>query len=103
MQNTTFLILTALADGESDSGDLLARIRTLSGEDGPSLATFYRRLKDGLDQGWLEVVDVGVGAGPGRPGQIYRLTERGRAAARVEARRWRELSDRLLSGEGSAG
>jgi DNA-binding PadR family transcriptional regulator len=103
MQTTTFLILTALAEGESDSGELLARMRTLAGRDGPSLATFYRRLKEGSDQGWLEVLDVGVGVGPGRPGQIYRLTERGRAAVRAEAERWRALSERILGREGSAG
>jgi DNA-binding PadR family transcriptional regulator len=103
MQSSTLLILTALADGEGDSTELLARLRALTGEDAPSLATFYRRLKEGLDDGWVEVVNVGVAAGPGRPGQIYRLTERGRAAVRAEAERWRALSERILRGERSAG
>jgi DNA-binding PadR family transcriptional regulator len=100
MHSTTLLLLTALADGEGDSGTLLARLRALGGDDAPSLATFYRRLKEGIDEGWVEVVDFGAASTPGRPAQTYRLSDAGRAAARAEAKRWRALSDRLLRGEG---
>jgi DNA-binding PadR family transcriptional regulator len=98
MHNTTLLLLTALADGEGDSGTLLARLRALG--DAPPLATFYRRLKEGIDEGWVEVLDAAEVAGPGRPAAIYRLTEAGRSAARAEAKRWKAVSDRLLRGEG---
>ena len=100
MQSSTLLLLTALADGEGDSGTLLARLRVLTGDDSPSLATFYRRLKEGIDEGWVEVLEAGPASGPGRPAQTYRITEAGRAAARSEAKLWRTVSDRLLRGEG---
>jgi DNA-binding PadR family transcriptional regulator len=94
------VILSALLDGEGDSGALIERLRRLHPDDTPSLATFYRRLKEGLDEGWIEVVAAGGHeAGPGRPAQIYRLTDGGRAAARAEAERWRAVGDRLLRGE----
>ena len=102
MQRSTLLILIALSEGEADSGVLLARLRRLAGEE-PSLATFYRRLKEGLDERWVEIDDGVVPGGRGRPAQVYRLTGRGRAAARVEAERWRAISDRFLHGEGSTG
>jgi DNA-binding PadR family transcriptional regulator len=98
MHSATLLLLTALAEGEADSGTLLARLRTLG--NAPALATFYRRLKESIDEGWVEVLDAAEAAGPGRPAPIYRLTEAGRAAARAEAERWRAVSDRLLRGEG---
>ena len=101
MQRSTLLILIALSEGEADSGVLLARLRRLAGEE-PSLATFYRRLKEALDERWVEI-DDGEPAGRGRPAQVYRLTGRGRAAARLEAERWRAISDRFLRGEGSTG
>ncbi len=100
MHSATLLLLTALADGEGDSGTLLGRLRALAGDGAPSLATFYRRLKEGIDEGWVEVAEGDAVSSPGRPAQRYRLSDAGRAAARAEAKRWRALSDRLLRGEG---
>src|SRR5262245_12118151 len=100
MQSSTLLLLTALSEGAGDSGTLLARLRLLTGDDSPSLATFYRRLKESVYEAWVEVIDAGPASGPGRPPQIYRITELGRAAAHAEAKLWRSVSDRLLRGEG---
>jgi DNA-binding PadR family transcriptional regulator len=100
MQRSMIVILSALVDGEADSGELLARLRRLDPTDAPSLATFYRRIKEGVDEGWIEVVaGAGGEAGRGRPAQIYRVTDAGRTAARAEAERWRAVSERLLRGE----
>jgi DNA-binding PadR family transcriptional regulator len=93
-------ILSALAEGEGSSADLLARLRRPPAVEAPSLATFYRRLKEAVDNGWIEAVPgAGGDAGPGRPAQVFRLSDAGRAAAREEAARWREVSERVLGGQ----
>jgi DNA-binding PadR family transcriptional regulator len=104
MNASLLRILIALTEGEGSSGELLDRLRRASREDAPSLATFYRRLKEGMDRGWIEVVGSAAGeSGPGRPAQTFRLTDAGRAAAREEASRWRAVSERVLGSEEAAG
>jgi DNA-binding PadR family transcriptional regulator len=104
MNASLLRILIALTDGEGSSADLLARLRRATPGEAPSLATFYRRLKEGLDRGWIEVLASAAGeSGPGRPAQTFRLSDEGRVAAREEAARWRAVSERMLGSEESVG
>lgn len=93
MHETTFQILLVLSGQESQAGDVLERLRSLMGEEAvPSLATFYRCLKAGLDAGWVEVAGEEPSRGPGRPAQIYRITPDGERAVESEARRLESLA-----------
>ena len=70
---------------------------------GPSLASFYRHLKRGLDEGWIESVGEETGAkSPGRPSQRFRVTDSGLWAVRSEAARLRALAALALSDDVTA-
>lgn len=105
-----FHILLALAGGERHGYALLQEIAaTTEGEFRPGPGTLYRSLKQLLDLGLIEHSDV-------RPDpaldderrRYYRLTERGRRAAELEAMRLARLvreaeAKRLLRGVRDAG
>jgi DNA-binding PadR family transcriptional regulator len=102
MRVDVFQVLAAMMKGAATANEILATLRS-SGEPGgvPAVPTLYRRLKECLDEGWIEVEETeGVAQGPGRPGLRYRLTRSGAKAARVEAERWRRFVEPLLGGEG---
>ena len=92
MNETTYQVLLTLRSGDRPAPDMLDGLRAIAGEAGtPSLAAFYRMLKNGIDRGWLEVVGNDA-TGPGRPRQIYHLTPFGQRALEKEARRLRSLA-----------
>lgn len=94
MNLSTYQVLVALGARDRNAVDILAAIREQSGAGrAPSLASFYRHLGGAVDHGWVQVVPGEEATGnPGRPGQVYRLTPAGRAGARAEALRLRELA-----------
>ena len=94
-----FQILLSLQNGPQDASGMLHALGDIA-DNGrpPSLASFYRNLKRTVEQGWLEVADEGSEPrAAGRPGQVYRITDRGTAAVRAEAVRLRDLAARALS------
>lgn len=97
-----FRILAVLATEPATSGAILDRIQAVAPGQAPPMATFYRRLKHAVDEGWVVVAEEGDGeaAGPGRPGRVFRLTESGLASARAEAARQRSFAELLLPGDG---
>jgi DNA-binding PadR family transcriptional regulator len=98
MRVDVFQVLAAMMNGAATANEILAMVRS-RGEPGgvPAVPTLYRRLRECLDEGWIEVeAGEGVTQGPGRPGQRFRLTRSGLKAARVEAERWRRFVDPLL-------
>lgn len=102
MKVEVFQMMAAMMVGAATANEILAAIRA-SGEPGgvPAVPTLYRRLKECLEEGWIELEEVeGVAQGPGRPGQRFRLTKSGMKAARVEAERWQRFVEPLLGGEG---
>jgi len=101
MKVEVFQVMAAMMTGAATANEILAAIRA-SGEPGgmPTVPTLYRRLKECLEEGWIELEETEEAAqGPGRPGQRFRLTKSGLKAARVEAERWRRFVEPLLGGE----
>ena len=96
MNETMYRMLLALRSNDQQASDILDGLRDAGGEL-PSLAAFYRSLKSGLDEGWLEIAGNDA-SGPGRPRQIYRLTSFGRRALDREARRLQALASLALGG-----
>lgn len=102
MHETTLQILLALRREPSEAGQVLEHLRALVGEEAmPSLATFYRCLKAGMDSGWVEVAGERPAEGPGRPAQIYAMTAAGERALEAEARRLESLAE-MARASGSA-
>jgi len=99
-----FQILISLRQGASQASEILDAIRAMDETaTGPSLASFYRHLKRGLDERWIESVGEETGAkSPGRPSQRYRLTNGGLEAVRSEAARLRDLAALTLSDDVTA-
>ncbi|MGD2067509.1 MAG: PadR family transcriptional regulator [Gemmatimonadota bacterium] len=86
MHITLFQILAVLRQGPSEASDLLERLRAVAPADVPSLPAFYRHLRRGIEEGWLEIDGTGTpDEGPGRPARIYRLTPVGVEAVRERA------------------
>ena len=94
MNETMYRVLLALRSGDQQAPDILDALREAGG-DAPSLAAFYRSLKNGLDEGWMEIAGNDA-SGPGRPRQIYHLTTFGRRALDKEARRLQALASLAL-------
>lgn len=90
MNETMYRALLALRSNDQQASSILDGLRQGGGEV-PSLAAFYRGLKSGLDEGWIEIVGNDA-SGPGRPRQIYRLTSFGQRALDKEARRLQALA-----------
>ena len=78
MNETMYRVLLALRSSDQQAADILDGLRH-AGSEIPSLAAFYRSLKSGLTEGWLEIAGSDA-SGPGRPRQIYTLTSFGRRA-----------------------
>ena len=98
MRHDLFLALAALSTGPAEATEILERLDgSAAAGPVPSVPTLYRRLRDGVEAGWIEVEGVPP-AGRGRPGQRYRLTPEGEAAVRAEAVRWRAVVDLVLGG-----
>jgi DNA-binding PadR family transcriptional regulator len=85
-----YRVLLALRSSDQQASDILDGLRAAGGET-PSLAAFYRSLKNAIDDGWLEIAGNDA-SGPGRPRQIYHLTPFGRRALDKEARRLQALA-----------
>ena len=91
-----FQVLLTLRSNDLQAPDILDGLRKIAGESNtPSLAAFYRGLKNGLDAGWMEIAG-NDGSGPGRPRQIYHLTPFGHRAVEKEARRLHALASMAL-------
>lgn len=106
MDHLTFHVLVALRDGAIDGNLILERLQALEDHSDPSLPTLYRCLRNLLERGWIEVAGTEDDGTPGRPRQIYRLTDEGAEAVRSEGRRLRDLSELALREDpatGSAG
>lgn len=102
MNMPVFQILLTLTDGSRDASGMLEALAELDDRGRrrrqPSMASLYRNLKRAVEQEWLEIVDEGSQPrAAGRPGQVYRITDRGTAAVRAEAVRLRDLAGRALS------
>lgn len=85
-----FQILAVLRSGPADSAGVLAELRRLAeSADVPSIPGFYRHLRKGMDEGWLEIVEgepADEGRGRGRPRRVYALTPAGSRALKERAR-----------------
>ncbi len=100
MNMPVFQILLTLTESSRDASGMLEALAELDdrGRRRPSMASLYRNLKRAVEQEWLEIVDEGSQPrAAGRPGQVYRITDRGTAAVRAEAVRLRDLAGRALS------
>ncbi len=95
MNETVYQVLLTLRSSDMQAPDILDGLREISGTATPSLAGFYRCLKSGLDEGWLEIAGNDA-SGPGRPRQIYHLTGFGQRALEKEARRLQALAAMAL-------
>ncbi len=104
MNIAVFQILVSLRQGATQASEILDAIRTMDeAAPGPSLASFYRHLKRGLDEGWIELVGEETGVkSPGRPSQRYGLTDSGLESVRSEAARLRDLAALALSDDVTA-
>jgi DNA-binding PadR family transcriptional regulator len=97
-----FHVLLALSDGPLHGYAIMQRVEEESGQAmGPG--TIYGALRRLADAEWLEEREDEDG-GDARRGRSFALTEAGRAALAVEARRIRRLADlsevRRLAAEG---
>ena len=103
MRADMFEILAVLTEAPRSATDIRATTRRAGGGSPLPLATFYRRLSEALDRGWIEgclpVAEGGRG-GPGRPGQVFRLTPTGRRAALAHAERTSRFIALLDAGAG---
>ncbi len=99
MNMPVFQILLTLTESSRDASGMLEALAELDDRGRqPSMASLYRNLKRAVEQEWLEIVDEGSQPrAAGRPGQVYRITDRGTTAVRAEAVRLKDLAARALS------
>jgi len=76
-------------------------MRELGQDSEPPLASFYRALKNALDEGHLDILDPADEGRRGRPPQRYRITRSGRIALAAEARRLGRLAKLALGAAGA--
>ena len=95
MHEVTLQILGILREDPASANHIVVRLSQENDGKTPPLATFYRHLKTGLDNGWIAIAGEAQ-AGRGRPRQRYRVTDAGAKAAAVEATRLRTLADLVL-------
>ncbi len=87
MHMTLFQILAVLRDGPLDAGVALERLSRLApAREVPSVPSFYRHLRRGLEEGWITVQGTTDDEGPGRPAQSYALTPDGLTALQDRSR-----------------
>ena len=99
----TLEVLAALGQAPTVTPDLLDRITERRGSGaGPALASFYRALKTGADNGWLVSATAEATDGPGRRPQILTLTPGGRTHLEREARGMILFAQDLLENPGGA-
>ena len=102
MQTALFQILVMLGQGPAEATVIRERLR-LRGDhlDIPSIPAFYRHLKSGIDEGWIEVRGQAPGErARGRPSQLYALSKAGRRALRQRATWLQKLSRLALESSG---
>lgn len=103
MHLNTLRVLALLREGERDAAEILDGLRDLDADAAPSLPAFYRCLKDAVEAGWVRIAGSEAAPGPGRPRQIYALTDSGVRAAEAEARRLQSLAALALGAAADAG
>lgn len=107
MTDLTFNILVTLTDEELHGYALIKRLRELEGRASLRTGTVYAALARLREDGWVEEVDDPDSAEEDSRRRVYRVTDRGREAARIEAVRLREALERArtkrLVGEGARG
>lgn len=97
-----FHILALLRPAPSDAASLLESLGKLGGGRGPSVPAFYRHVKRGIDEGWVEIDGTEAREdGPGRPSQIYRITPLGLKALREQALELQAYARLALSPDGT--
>ena len=86
MHTVLFQLLSILRHEPADASALLERLESLTSGSTPSLPAFYRHIRRGMEDGWIVVAGTDhQEEGPGRPRQVYRITETGTAALRDHA------------------
>jgi DNA-binding PadR family transcriptional regulator len=86
MHPTLFRILAVLRPAPAAAATLLDQIRALDPDSVPSVPTFYRHLREGVESRWIEILEPEDEPGaPGRPSQSYALTAAGAHALQREA------------------
>ncbi len=98
-----FRILVAFDAGPLRALEVMKRIRADSAIDVPSIPAFYRFLKEQIDTGTLEIARTSSDGGRGRPQNVYRLTEAGRAQLREQAERMQAMAALVLRSAQSTG
>jgi DNA-binding PadR family transcriptional regulator len=102
MHTILFQLLSILRQDPADASALLERLQSLTSGSVPSLPAFYRHIRRGMEDGWIVVAGTDQQEdGPGRPPQVYRITESGTAALKAYAREM-EVFTTLALGEGRA-
>lgn len=101
MSPVLFHILLSLKDEPLDAEGIVSHMRALGRESEPPLASFYRALKKGIDEGTLEIMAPEDAGRRGRPRQRYRITRSGRTALTTEARRLGKLAKLALGAAGA--
>jgi DNA-binding PadR family transcriptional regulator len=102
MHTILFQLLSILRQEPADASALLERLRSLTSGSSPSLPAFYRHIRRGMEDGWIVVAGTDQQEeGPGRPRQVYRITESGMAALRKHALEL-EVFTTLALGKGRA-
>ena len=79
--------------------EVMEALRADGGTDVPSIPSFYRLLKQELDEGNLEIMCTISDGGRGRPQHVYRLTPAGRDVVREQANRLQMLASLVLHPE----
>lgn len=103
MHTILFQLLSILRQEPADASALLERLQSLTSGRAPSLPAFYRHLRRGMEDGWIVVVGTDQqDEGPGRPRQVYRITESGTAALREHAREMEVFTTLALGKERAA-
>ena len=108
MTDLTFNILVTLTDEELHGYALIKRLRELEGRASLRTGTVYAALARLREDAWVEEVDDPEAADDeDSRRRVYRVTDRGREAARAEAARLREALERArakrLVGQGARG
>lgn len=102
MHTVLFQLLSILRQEPADASALLERLQSLTSGSIPSLPAFYRHIRRGMEDGWIAIAGTDQQEdGPGRPRQVYRITESGTAALRNHAQEM-EVFTTLALGKGRA-
>lgn len=87
MHTTLFQIMAVLRHGSAEAGAVIERLGELAPpSEVPSVPSFYRHLRRGMEEGWIRVEGAADPDQPGRPAQAYGLTPEGEAALHERSR-----------------